>query len=101
MAEFDPRRAEPGQEFTYTATVDEEVDKDADDPEGAELVSIDDETGVRTFRRFGVERTLKADREGVVRPKTAQDVAVLDGFGLPVARSAQKAEAKADAEKEG
>lgn len=101
MAEFDPRRAEPGQEFTYTGTRDEKLAAGEDLPDGVDVIGVDDETGERTIRRYGVEISMKADKDGVVRPKTAADEAVLNGFGLPVARSA-KAESKAsDAEKEG
>jgi hypothetical protein len=42
----------------------------------------------------GSQRELKADDEGVVEPKTAEDVAILDTFDLPVARKAM-AELKA------
>jgi hypothetical protein len=83
---FDPRHAhEPGQEFSYTTTEDTEVEKGGDAPEGAILVSRDPETGAEIWRRDGVERTLRADGNGIVRPKTDADVALLDGFGLKVA----------------
>lgn len=90
MSTFDPRRAEPGQEFSYTTSETTDVAKGEDGPEGAVLVSVDQETGDQVYRRDGVERTLKADKSGVVRPKTQADVAVLDGFGLPVHRAAKK-----------
>jgi hypothetical protein len=93
--EFEPRRAEPDQEFTYTTTRDVKLADGDDVPEGAEIISVDDgEDGTRTrvARLYGVERNLKADKEGVVHPKTAADVALLDTFALPVARSAMKTE---------
>jgi hypothetical protein len=89
--EFEPRRAEPGQEFSYTTTKDVTLAEGDDVPEGAEIVSVeDDDDGVRTrvARQYGIERTIKADADGVVHPKTAADKAILDGFSLPVARSA-------------
>lgn len=49
----------------------------------------------------GEQRELAADKDGVVRPKTAQDVEVLDGFELPVARKVladEKADEKAKEE---
>lgn len=45
--------------------------------------------------REGEQVELQADDEGVVWPKTAHDVEVLDSFDLPVARKAL-AEAKED-----
>jgi membrane-associated protease RseP (regulator of RpoE activity) len=89
--DFEPRRAEPGQVFGYTADVTHTVTKEAaakDDfePKG-ELVSVDEE-GRKTFVEYGKQVEIRADDEGVVRPKTLGDVAVLDSFGLPVARSA-------------
>lgn len=36
----------------------------------------------------GSQRELAADDDGVVRPDTAEDSAVLDSFDLPVARKA-------------
>lgn len=45
----------------------------------------------------GRQQELAADDEGVVRPSSAEEVRVLDGYGLPVARKAQ-AEDKAEAE---
>lgn len=59
--QFDPRRAEPGQVFTYV------------DVEGA-------------------EHNFRADDEGVVRPKNADEARTADLFGLPVARSAKQAD---------
>jgi uncharacterized cupin superfamily protein len=70
---LEPRRAEPGQEFTYN---------DAD----GEVIN------------------LRADDEGVVRPKNQAQVRVADAFDLPVARKviAEKSDAKAaSAGKEG
>jgi hypothetical protein len=91
--EFDPRRAEPDQEFEYTTSVDSTIEADEDVPDGAEVVGIrtvnegkDNERTVREIRRYGVARTLKADKQGIVHPKTSADVAVLDSFGLPRAR---------------
>lgn len=43
----------------------------------------------------GRQRELEADEEGVVHPATAEDVAALDAFDLPVARKAL-AEEKAE-----
>lgn len=97
---FEPRHAhEPGQEFGYTTTEDIEVEKGEDAPEGAILVSRDPETGVEVWRRDGVERTLKADGDGLVHPKTAADDAILASFGLAIAheKAAKKAEASAKA----
>jgi hypothetical protein len=59
--QFDPRRAEPGQVFTYV---------DAQ----------------------GREHNFRADDEGVVHPKNADEASTADLFGLPVARSAKRAE---------
>lgn len=68
MAEetFEPRRAKPGQVFTYTTGSD------------------------------GEQRELRADNDGVVRPTNAADAAALDGFGLSVARKAMAEDADAD-----
>lgn len=97
MSEFEPRRAEPGQEFGYTVpredtTVSKERYEKEDFEAPGELTAEDVETGARTYSRFGVQRTLKADAEGVVRPQTAADVALLDTFDLPVARKAIEAD---------
>jgi hypothetical protein len=102
MAEFDPRRAEPGQAFSYHTSVDATLDDGEDVPEGVEILSVDPETKQTRIRRFGVERTLRADDQGVVHPQTAEDEAVLLSFGLPVARKAaaeEKAAADAKAAK--
>jgi hypothetical protein len=61
--DFPPRRAEPGQVFTYT------------DAQGSQI-------------------DLKADDQGVAQPKSAAEVAVLDSFGLPVARKAEAEQRK-------
>jgi uncharacterized protein (UPF0335 family) len=66
--EYQPRRAQPGQAFTYT------------DAEGRQA-------------------DFRADDEGVVEPKNANEEALLDGFDLPVARKVV-AERKTD-QKEG
>lgn len=66
---FDPRRAEPGQEFS---TVDQ----------------------------YGHEHSIKADDDGVLRPKDARDAELADLFSLPVARKviqAEKAKKEGDA----
>lgn len=95
--EFDPRRAEPHQTFTYVTNEDVVLGDGDEIPDGADVVAIDPETKARTIRRFAVERTLKADADGVVRPKTAADALALDGFALPVARSAIAADKSAAA----
>lgn len=103
-AEFDPRRAEPGQEFSYiVASDDRTIGEDAEIPPGADdlglvLDSDGKSTGKRTIRVYGIERTLKADDQGIVRPKTSRDEQVLDSFGLTrhgPAVAAAKADAKA------
>lgn len=106
MSEFDPRRAEPGQEFTYTTNVDDEIEADEDVPAGGEVIGIrlvnegkDNERPVRVVRRFGVQRTLRADAQGVVTPGNSEDEAILVGFGLPVARAAKEEAKTAKAEK--
>ena len=43
----------------------------------------------------GSARTLKADADGVIRPKTDSDVAILDGFSLPHAQPTAIARARA------
>lgn len=91
MSEFEPRRAEPGQEFGYTTSEESTIPEGEDVPEGVTLLSTDEETGDRRVRTDGVQRTLKADSEGVVHPKTLEDVQMLDTFALPVARAAMKA----------
>jgi len=63
MADFEPRRAEPGQHFGYTT-------------------------------REGRQREFRADAKGLVTPRSAEDVAILDGMSLPVARTEAKAPAK-------
>jgi hypothetical protein len=68
---FDPRRAKPGQTFSYQELVTEKA------------------TG-RTIQR---ERTIRADDDGVVWPKRAGDQAALDAFGLSVARDAKRSAA--------
>lgn len=105
MAEdFDPRRAEPGQEFGYTGTDRVEL-ADADVvPDGSTLAVEIDGDGNRTRYavRDGVQKTLKADDQGVVHPRNAEDNAALDSFGLPVARKAiadKKADHPAEAPK--
>lgn len=101
MPEFDPRRAEPGAVFSYTTTERTELAENDELPEGAELaVETDtDADGKTTSKRFavryGVTKDLTADDAGVVHPKSAEDVAALDRFDLPVARKAI-AESKAD-----
>lgn len=55
--EYEPRRAEPGTTFGYTAA-------------------------------GGEQREIVADDEGVVWPKSGEEVGILDGFDLPVARKA-------------
>jgi len=96
---FDPRRAEPGQEFGYTATEERTVKADDEAPEGWTPSGIDPETGDRTFVREGVQKTMKADDSGVVHPKSIEEVAVLDSFALPVARSAIAEAKKSEAPK--
>lgn len=88
--DFDPRRAEPGQEFGYTASEERTIAKGDELPEGATLLSVDDESGDRRVRLDGVQRVIRADDSGIVHPKTQDDVNVLDAFGLPVARKAKK-----------
>jgi len=102
--EFEPRRAEPGTEFTYSVTERTKLGDDEDLPEGATLsveTSEPDADGkVETTRyavREGVQRTLKTDDDGVVHPKTQADALLLDRYDLPVARKAI-AESKAKAE---
>ena len=41
----------------------------------------------------GNQRRMKADAEGVFRPKTSIENSILDGFDLPVARAAMRDEA--------
>lgn len=52
--------------------------------------------------RSGKQIEMRADDEGIVRPDSADEVAVLDGYDLPVARKALAAEkaAKKAAKKE-
>jgi hypothetical protein len=90
--QFDPRRAEPGQEFGYTGSVEKTIDEDEELPAGATLLSVDEESGERRIRLDGVQKTLKADADGVVHPKSNEDVALADAFGLPVAQKAKAAE---------
>jgi hypothetical protein len=94
MADFEPRRAEAGQEFGYTADETREIAIDDEVPEGWRISATDPGEGKHTILREGAQRTLKADAEGVVHPKTQADVDVLDSFALPVARkAAEKSEA--------
>lgn len=100
--EFEPRRADPGQEFGYTASETKTLDADAtlDDEQVAAgwlLTGFDPETGRREITRQGVQKTIKADDSGVVRPKSQEEVAVLDTFSLPVARSVKAAEKQSEA----
>lgn len=95
--EFDPRRAEPGTEFSYTTTTREKLDDGEDLPEGARLEVDTDEEGKVTARyaiREGVQKTFRAGDDGVVWPKNAEEDRALSTFDLPVARTAQR-EAKA------
>ena len=71
--EHDPRRAKPGQTFSYVAP--------------AEVTEGEGKKSRKVTRLK--EHTFKADDDGVVRPSNADEVRVLDGFGLPVARSAK------------
>lgn len=41
----------------------------------------------------GKQHELTADSDGIVRPKTIEDVATLDSFDLPVARTGVKSNA--------
>lgn len=107
--EFDPRRAEPGQEFGYTSnetkTIDEGVDLDDEQiAAGWTVTGFDPETSKREITRAGVQKTFKADDSGVVHPRNIEEARIADAYGLPVARSAQKAEEKkpeASGKKEG
>jgi hypothetical protein len=90
MAEdFAPRRAEPDQEFGYTGSVTTTLDPDDEIPPGATLVEIRDDK--RLVRIDGVQKTLRAGKDGVVQPKDAEDAALLDAFDLPVARKTSEA----------
>ena len=107
--DFEPRRAEPGQEFGYTGSdtrtiADDEPLTDEQIAEGWAVTGFNPETEKREITRSGVQKTFKADDSGVVHPKSLEEVAVLDSYGLPVARSAQKAAEKtpeASGKKEG
>lgn len=70
--QFDPRRAKAGQRFTGQMLVP--------DPEAPA-----DHPSPRMVQR---EVTIRADDEGVVRPRNAGEAALLDRFDLPVARKA-------------
>lgn len=98
MTDFEPRRAEPGQEFGYTADETREIAADDEIPEGFRVTHGDAEAGTVSILREGVQRTLTADAEGVVTPHTQADKDLLDSFALPVARKAI-AEKKAEATK--
>lgn len=94
MGDFELRRAEPGQEFGYTTTERINLDEGEDPPEGTTL-GVDTDTdadGNPVTKRFsireGVQRTIKADDQGVVTPRSDEDVRILDTFDLPVARKA-------------
>jgi hypothetical protein len=104
MPEFEPRRAAAGAVYSYTTTDRTELADGDDLPEGAELAVETDADGEqkRFAVRYGVTKDLHADDEGVIHPKTAEDAAALDSFGLPVARKAiaeSKAAAPAGKEK--
>lgn len=71
MADFEPRRARPGEVFTYT---------DADS---------------------GRQIDMRADDDGVVEPKDAAGAAVLDAYGLSVARKALAEKKAAEPQKDG
>ena len=99
MAEFDPRsgKAADLSEITYTGTDDSPYTPGDEVPDGASVINVtgdDDDEPKYVLRRFGVQKTLKA-ADGVFTPRSAEDVAALDSFGLPVAR---KAETKATGE---
>lgn len=101
--EFDPRRAEPGQEFGYTANETKTLDDDLTDEQIADgwaVTGYDPETQKREITRQGVQKTIKADDSGVVQPKSTEEVAVLDSFALPVARSAVEKKPEASGKKE-
>jgi hypothetical protein len=99
--DFEPRRAEPGQEFGYTGNVHRTIGVDDEIPEdegwavtGYDPGEGDDPKETRTITRYGVQKTLRADDSGVVHPRSQEEVDLLDSFALPVARSAMKAEAE-------
>lgn len=99
--EFELRRAEPGQEFTYTTTDRTKLDEGEDAPEGARIEQDVNEDGeaTRYAVREGVSRTIRADDKGIVTPRSQEDVNALDLFDLPVARKAiaeRQAETKAE-----
>lgn len=96
MPEFEPRRAEPGTEFTFT-TSEEKTFLRSEVPDGATILAVDDDDPHRVRVRIdGVHKTFRADDEGVVRPKNEDQEATMRAFGLPVARKAE-AEDKAQA----
>lgn len=74
---FDPRRARPGQRFQTSALVP--------DPKGSGPLAA--------RKRVAREISIRADDEGVVRPRNADQAALADLFGLPVARGVIAAEA--------
>lgn len=61
-----------------------------------------DEAGqVYTYNDADGEVEIRADKEGVIRPKSDREARAADAFDLPVARkvqAAERAEAKADAD---
>lgn len=94
--EFEPRRAEPGMTFTYVGTVTKTLDEGEDPPDGATMLGHDPENpDVRQYQLVGVPIDLTADDNGVVQPKNSQEVALLDSFGLKVARKLTAKEEKA------
>lgn len=101
--DFDPRRAEPGQEFGYTGSDTKAIDvgtiTDEQVAEGWAVTGFDPETGKQEITRSGLQKTFKADADGVVHPKTIEEERIADAYGLPVARSAKKSEAS-DTKKE-
>lgn len=90
MAEFDPRsgKAADLSEITYTGTEDSPYNIGDDVPDGAAVINVtgdDDAEPKYVVRRYGVQKTLRAT-DGIFTPRSAEDVAALDAFGLPVAR---------------
>jgi hypothetical protein len=103
--DFDPRRAEPGQEFGYTASETADLPEgenltDEQVAEGWTITGFDPDTKKREITRAGVQKTFKADANGVVHPKSLDEERVADAYGLPVARKAAEKTPEASGKKE-
>jgi hypothetical protein len=102
MAEFEPRSAKAAEidEITYTGTIDKPYTPGAEVPPGASVIDLTEEGADKpklVLRRFGVQKTLKA-KDGVFHPRSAEDVAALNAFDLPVSRETKSEAPKTEKE---